>query len=195
MHMSHSDHPDIVGVLALQGGYEAHEHKIHELGFDTLQVRQPKDLQEISALIIPGGESGVMLRLIDSEFWSDIVELVSGGLPTLGTCAGMILLANKVTNPSQKSLALLDITVERNAYGRQNDSFVSSDIKYSDGKLGEGVFIRAPKICNLGADVEVLATHNNQPVAVRQGNVIAASFHPELSDGISHLHEILVGQI
>lgn len=169
----------IIGVLALQGDFDAHRRRLEELGAQVVLVKKPEELDDIDGLVIPGGESGTFLKLLGEAGFAKLKEFVRVK-PTFGTCAGAILLAAKVENPEQAGLGALDINVRRNAYGRQIDSSIR------EGKLGgsplEMVFIRAPKISRVGEGVEVLAIEGNDPVAVRQGNAMAATFHPELSD-------------
>lgn len=167
-----------IGVLALQGDFDAHRRRLQELGAETVLVRKPAQLQEIDALVIPGGESTTFLKLLGEEGLQRLKDFVRAK-PTLGTCAGAILLASEVENPRQPGLGALDITVRRNAYGRQIDSSIRS------GEVGgeplEMVFIRAPRIERVGPGVEVLGRQGEDPVLVRQGQVMAATFHPELS--------------
>ncbi len=176
-----------VGVLALQGGFEAHEKILRGLGAEPREVRVAGDLDDLDALIIPGGESTVMTLGVQREGLAEpLRELVDRGTPVLGTCAGMIML-------DRDHLGLLDISAERNAFGRQLRSF-EADLEVA-GVAGEpvhAVFIRAPWVAERGDGVEVLAEIDGHPVAVRQGNVIAVAFHPELS-GESRLHELLLG--
>ncbi|HUJ95293.1 MAG TPA: pyridoxal 5'-phosphate synthase glutaminase subunit PdxT [Terriglobales bacterium] len=168
-----------IGVLALQGDFDAHRRRLEELGAEVVLVRKPEQLDEIAGLVIPGGESSTFLKLL-GEAGIEKLKAFVRAKPTFGTCAGAILLAKEVENPTQTGLGALDIGIRRNAYGRQIDSSIR------EGQLGsqpiEMVFIRAPKIERLGPGVEVIATENNHPVAVRQGKVMAATFHPELSD-------------
>jgi 5'-phosphate synthase pdxT subunit len=177
-------HPTIVmkiGVLALQGDFDAHRRRLEELGAEVVLVRNPEQLDEIDGLVIPGGESSTFLKLLGEAGFEKLKQFVRAK-PTFGTCAGAILLASQVENPKQKGLGVLDIGIRRNAYGRQLESSIR------EGKFGsspiEMVFIRAPKIERVGKGVEVLATEGNDPVVVRQGKVMAATFHPELSDDI-----------
>jgi 5'-phosphate synthase pdxT subunit len=179
----------IIGVLALQGDFDAHRRRLQELGAEAVLVKKPEQLDEIEALIIPGGESGTFLRLLGEEGFEKLREFVHAK-PTFGTCAGAILLATEVENPKQAGLGAIDIRIRRNAYGRQLDSSIRegqllhSSLNDKPGSTLEMVFIRAPKIERVGAGVEVIATEgkDNAPVAVRQGSVMAATFHPELSD-------------
>jgi 5'-phosphate synthase pdxT subunit len=169
----------IVGVLALQGDFDAHRRRLEELGAEVLLVKKPEQLDGLDGLVIPGGESGTFLKLLGEEGFAKLKEFVHAK-PTFGTCAGAILLATEVENPKQAGLGALDIRIRRNAYGRQIDSSIR------EGRLGDSplemVFIRAPKIERVGPNVEVIATEGSDPVAVRQGKIMAATFHPELSD-------------
>ena len=181
-----------VGVLALQGAFREHREVLDALGVEAVEVRTPEQLVALDALILPGGESTTMSKLLDtSGVRAPLAELLADGFPVFGTCAGMILLARDVVDgrPDQESFGAIDIAVRRNAYGRQRDSF-EADLMV-DGLVGgpfSGVFIRAPRIESVGNDVEILATHEDVPVLVRQGAVVVASFHPELS-GDLRLHE------
>lgn len=173
-----------IGVLALQGDFDAHRRRLEELGAEVVLVRKPEQLDDVEGLVIPGGESTAFLKLLGDEGLRKLKDFVRAK-PTFGTCAGCIMLANEVENPKQSGLGALDITVRRNAYGRQIDSFieptpVTPELAQGQGPL-EMVFIRAPKIERVGAGVEVLARHGNDPVLVRQGRTMAATFHPELS--------------
>src|SRR6266852_3447483 len=168
-----------IGVLALQGDFDAHRKRLEELGAEVLLVKKPEQFDEIDGLVIPGGESGTFLKLLGESGFEKLKQFVHVK-PTFGTCAGAILLAKEVENPKQSGLGAIDIRIRRNAYGRQIDSSIR------EGRLGndplEMVFIRAPKIERVGPGVEVIATEGNDPVAVRQGRVMAATFHPELSE-------------
>jgi 5'-phosphate synthase pdxT subunit len=168
-----------IGVLALQGDFDAHRKRLEELGAKVVLVRKPEQLDEIDGLVIPGGESSTFLKLLGEAGFEKLKQFVRVK-PTFGTCAGAILLANEVENPEQPGLGVLDIRIRRNAYGRQVDSSIREG-KFL-GEPAEMVFIRAPKIERVGPGVEVLATEGDDPVAVRQGRVMAATFHPELSD-------------
>jgi 5'-phosphate synthase pdxT subunit len=169
----------IIGVLALQGDFDAHRRRLEELGAQVVLVKKPEQLDGIDGLVIPGGESGTFLKLLGEDGFAKLKEFVRAK-PTFGTCAGAILLATEVENPKQAGLGAIDIRIRRNAYGRQIDSSIR------EGRLGDSalemVFIRAPKIERVGPHVEVIATEGADPVAVRQGKVMAATFHPELSD-------------
>ena len=179
--------PLTIGVLALQGAYEAHAKTLTTLGATPKLVRTPNDLDGIDGLIMPGGESTTMLKFLDRHNFFDTLKTFVRHTPTFGTCAGAILLAKNVEHPAQNSLAALDITVQRNAYGRQIDSTILTAETTLPGGPLEMVFIRAPRITRTGPQVEILATREasvNQaasPVLVRQGQLLAATFHPELS--------------
>lgn len=165
--------PPLVGVLALQGGFEAHARALEELGARTRIVRVPADLDGLDGLVMPGGESTTMTLGIEREQLAEpLREFVRSGRPTLGTCAGLIML-------DRAHLGLLDVSVRRNAFGRQIGSF-EADLDF-DGESLHAVFIRAPWVEEHGDDVEVLAEVDGHPVAVRQGNVLAVAFHPELT--------------
>ncbi len=170
-----------IGVLALQGDFEAHRKRLEELGAEAILVRKPEQLDEMDGLVIPGGESTAFLKLLGEKGLAKLQEFVRAK-PTFGTCAGAILLARKVENPPQASLGALDVSIRRNAYGRQLDSFVGAGKSRLGEEPLEMVFIRAPKFEELGPGVEVLATEGKDPVLIRQGKVLAATFHPELSD-------------
>jgi pyridoxal 5'-phosphate synthase pdxT subunit len=171
-----------IGVLAIQGDYEAHKARLEQLGVEVTLVRKPEQLDAIDGIVIPGGESSTFLNFLAERGFLDKLRDFVSTKPTFGTCAGAILLAKHVENPPQKSLDVMDICIRRNAYGRQIDS----SIREAHSKLGqkplEMVFIRAPKIVGMGKGVEVLATADGDPVLVRQGKILAATFHPELSD-------------
>lgn len=185
------------GILAIQGDYEAHAAVLTRLGAEVKLVRKPEELDEVDALIIPGGESSTFLKFLEQRgFFERLADFVKAK-PSLGTCAGAILLAKEVVGPPQRSLGALDIRVRRNAYGRQLDSSIREGKLATSGKSGSGfsgdstiemVFIRAPKIERVGKGVEVLASEGNDPVLVRQGKTMAATFHPELSSD-TRVHE------
>jgi pyridoxal 5'-phosphate synthase pdxT subunit len=174
-----------IGVLAIQGDYAAHAEALTEAGAEPSLVKTPQDLrldgQSLDGLILPGGESTTILRFLEKLNFFEALEEFCGTHPVFGTCAGAILLAREVLNPTQRSLGLLDATVERNAYGRQIDSTILTAETTLPGGPLEMVFIRAPRIISTGTDVEVLALRDDSPVLVRQGNLMAATFHPELS--------------
>jgi 5'-phosphate synthase pdxT subunit len=173
-----------IGVLALQGDFDAHRRRLEELGAEVVLIKKPEQLDAIDGLVIPGGESGTFLKLLGENGFAKLKEFVHAK-PTFGTCAGAILLAAEVENPQQSGLGALNIRIRRNAYGRQIDSSIRQG-RFISEKSGtspiEMVFIRAPKIENVGEGVEVIATQGADPVAVRQGKTMAATFHPELSD-------------
>lgn len=194
---SPADHQPVVGVLALQGAFHAHQSTLEALGAATRQVRTPADLAAVDALVLPGGESTTMSRLLaTAELFDPLAARLHAGMPVFGTCAGMILLARDVLDgrPDQRSFDAIDIAVRRNGYGRQIDSFehevdvVGLDTPY------HVVFIRAPKVEWAGDDVEVLARHDGVPVLARQGAVLVASFHPELTDD-RRLHAMFLDMV
>jgi pyridoxal 5'-phosphate synthase pdxT subunit len=173
--------PLTIGVLALQGAFEAHAKALTALGVTAKLVRTPAELANLDGLIIPGGESTTFLKFLERDGFLDALESFVETTPTFGTCAGAILLAKNVENPTQTSLAALDITVERNAYGRQIDSAILTVPTKLEGGPLEMVFIRAPRITQTGPNVETLATRDGFPVLVRENHLLAATFHPELS--------------
>ncbi len=168
-----------IGVLALQGDFAAHCEALRAAGATPVEVRTAGDLEHLDGLVLPGGESTTMLKLLDVENLFEPLVAFGRGKPIFGTCAGAILLANEVINPVQRSLGLMDLTVERNAYGRQIDSRISNI--EMEGHPVEAVFIRAPVIRRAGPEVSVLATYQNAPVLASQGRHMVATFHPELS--------------
>ncbi|MCU1284433.1 MAG: glutamine amidotransferase [Acidobacteriales bacterium] len=183
-----------IGVLAIQGDYDAHKLRLEELGAKTLLVKKPEQLDQVDAIVIPGGESSTMLKFLERDGFMEKLREFVRAKPSFGTCAGAILLAKEVANPSQLSLGAMDICVTRNAYGRQLDSSIlEADTKLAGGPL-EMVFIRAPKISKLADDVQVLATYNGDPVLVRQKNKMAATFHPELSED-KRVHEAFLKMV
>lgn len=170
-----------IGVLAIQGDYDAHAQALREAGAEPVLVRKPEELATVDGLIIPGGESTTFLKFLERDgFLGSLQEFVRHK-PTFGTCAGCILLAKEVLHPAQQSLGVLNATVERNAYGRQIDSAIQTCETRLEGGPLEMVYIRAPRIVKTGEGVEVLATRDGAPVLVEQGNIMAATFHPELS--------------
>lgn len=184
----------LIGLLALQGDYDAHQRVLQTLGAQVRLVRAPCDLKDLDGLVIPGGESTVMHRLCDRyELRRPLEALVDEAFPMLGTCAGLIFLAKTLEGTSenftQTGLGALDVRVARNAYGAQLDSFETDLEVPTLGETIRAVFIRAPQIREIAADVEVLATHQNIPVLVRQNNVMASSFHPEIA-GETRVHEL-----
>jgi 5'-phosphate synthase pdxT subunit len=181
-----------VGVLALQGAFAAHSDCLTSIGVQSIEVRNPEQLSSVDALLMPGGESSTMSQLLESSgLFDPIAARIADGMPVFGTCAGMILLASEILDgrSDQRSFSAIDISVRRNAFGRQVDSFEAT-VNSSVGDF-HGVFIRAPRIERVGENVEVLGSINDEPVLVRQGNVLAASFHPELSND-ARLHEYFV---
>ena len=184
--MTDSNGRQRVGILALQGDFQAHAKIVSSLGADPVEVRVPADLDGLDALIIPGGESTVMTLGIERERLAEPLRaLVGGGTPVLGTCAGMIML-------DRDHLGVLDVSTRRNAFGRQLRSFEADlDVAGVEGGPVHAVFIRAPWVTAHGPAVQVLGTVDDHPVAIRQGNLLAVSFHPELS-GETRLHELLL---
>lgn len=176
-----SARPARIGVLAIQGDYDAHAQALREAGAEPVLVRTPEDLTGIDGLIIPGGESTTFLKFLERDGFLDTLQEFVRSKPTFGTCAGCILLAKEVTHPAQASLGVLDATVERNAYGRQIDSSIQIGNTQLPGGPLEMVYIRAPRIVKAGGHVKVLAERDGFPVLVEQGNIMAATFHPELS--------------
>jgi len=172
-----------IGILAVQGDFAAHAAMLQSLGAETKEVRTEGDLEECDGLILPGGESTTQLQFLQEEGLAEAIKkFAAKKRPVFGTCAGAILLATYVKNPAQESLGLLDMTVLRNAYGRQLASEVSSGDSKLKSEPMEMVFIRAPIIENVGPGVEILAEFAGKPALVQKGNVIAATFHPELTD-------------
>ena len=170
-----------IGVLAVQGDYDAHARALTDVGAGPVEVRNPDQLEDLDGLILPGGESTTMLKFLEKHGFFEALEEFAHNKPVFGTCAGTILLAREVRNPAQRSLGALDAVVERNAYGRQIDSSIlTGPTELAGGEL-EMVFIRAPRIVSTGENVDILARRDGNPVLVRQGNLMAATFHPELS--------------
>jgi pyridoxal 5'-phosphate synthase pdxT subunit len=188
-----------IGVLALQGDFDAHRRRLEQLGAEVVLVKKPEQLDQLDGLVIPGGESGTFLKLLGAAGFDKLKQFVRSK-PTFGTCAGAILLATEVENPSQAGLGALNIRIRRNAYGRQIDSSIREGKFLRDlkGSLAESplemVFIRAPKISHVGDGVEVLATEGSDPVAVQQGRAMAATFHPELSED-TRVHQAFLNLI
>ena len=180
--------PVRVGVLALQGDFALHVQALERSEVDAVEVRKPEALADLDGLILPGGESTTLLRLIDEwNFVPALERFHATGKPVFGTCAGLILLAREVLHPVQPSLGLIDVAVERNAYGRQRESFEARGSVTLAGRAipVDMVFIRAPRIRRVGPEVETLATHAGAPVMARQGTVLVATFHPELTDDLT----------
>jgi pyridoxal 5'-phosphate synthase pdxT subunit len=176
-----------IGVLALQGDFALHARALARCGPDVevVEVRKPEQLDDLDGLIIPGGESTTLLKLMDAwGFVPALEKFHAGGRPIFGTCAGLILVARDVSGPRQFSLGFIDVGVERNAYGRQRESFEAAGTVELDGRPApvEMVFIRAPRIRRVGAGVQTLARQAGEPVMARQGTVLVATFHPELTD-------------
>ena|ERR1700736_450905 len=186
-----------IGVLALQGAYEAHAQTLRLLGATPKLIRTPEDLiapdrtPTVAGLIMPGGESTTMLKFLERNNFFEVLQNFVKTTPTFGTCAGAILLAKDVEHPAQTSLGALDITVERNAYGRQIDSTILTAPTSLPGGPIEMVFIRAPRITRTGPGVETLATRDGFPTLVRSGHLLAATFHPELSDD-TRIHKLFL---
>jgi 5'-phosphate synthase pdxT subunit len=186
-----------IGVLALQGDFAQHRKALERAAVSSVEVRTPAQLEEVAGLIVPGGESTTLLKLLDAGSFVPALEKFRGaGKPIFGTCAGLILLASEVQRPAQFSLGFIDVAVERNAYGRQKESFET----VGTADLGEGpkplkmVFIRAPRILRLGPAVTPLAEHRGECVMARQGSVLVAAFHPELTDEDT-VHRYFVGLV
>lgn len=170
-----------VGIVALQGDYAAHAEALRSSDVEIVLVRVPEELADLDGLVIPGGESTALIKLLTRENMFEAMQKFAMTKPVFGTCAGCIILANEVLPSAQRSLAVLDIAVQRNAYGRQINSRVAlEDCAFSSGKI-EMVFIRAPRIVRVGAGVEILAQYGGFPTLVRHRNILAATFHPELS--------------
>jgi len=187
----------IVGVLALQGAFAAHQATLAECGADTVQVRVPADLHNLDALVMPGGESTTMSRLLTtSGLFEPLAERIGDGLAVFGTCAGMILLATEVVDgrPDQRSFGAIDIAVRRNGYGRQVDSFEADIAVASLAEPFHAVFIRAPKVERSGDSVDVVAEHENVPVMARSGRIFVAAFHPELTPD-PRLHSLFLQEV
>ncbi|MET8009660.1 pyridoxal 5'-phosphate synthase glutaminase subunit PdxT [Streptomyces sp. NPDC005271] len=193
-----ASHAPVVGVLALQGDVREHLAALAASGVQGRPVRRPEELAEVAGLVIPGGESTTMSKLaVAFGLLEPLRERVRAGLPVYGTCAGMIMVANKILDgrDDQETIGGIDMIVRRNAFGRQNESFEAEvGIKGIEGGPVEGVFIRAPWVESVGGEAEVLATYGGHTVAVRQGSVLATSFHPELT-GDHRVHALFVDMI
>ncbi len=170
-----------IGVLAIQGDYAAHADALIDSGAEPVLIRKPEQLDGLDGLIIPGGESTTFLKFLERDGFLEALRSFASATPTFGTCAGCILLARVVLHPPQESLGVLDVTVERNAYGRQLDSSIEESATQLGEEPLEMVYIRAPRIQQVGTDVAILAERDGFPVLVRQGHLLAATFHPELS--------------
>lgn len=184
----------VVGLLALQGDFAAHGRVVTSLGATSLEVRTPDELKSCSHLIIPGGETTSFLKLLDfHNLREPLFDYVKSGKPILATCAGIILIAGEVANPQQESLGLINIKIERNSYGRQVDSFEADlEIPILGNDPFNGIFIRAPGIISIGKNVESMSSFDGDPVLVREGNILGATFHPELGED-ARLHEYFLG--
>ena len=183
-----------IGVLALQGAFDVHVKRLTELGAKAVLVRRPEQLAALDGLVIPGGESTTFLKNLERAGFYDVLDAFVHTKPVFGTCAGCILLAKDVANPPQRSFGVLDVSVERNAYGRQNDSVIlNAETSLPGGPL-EMVFIRAPRISRVGEAVETLATRNGNPTLVRQGWLLAATFHPELTADL-RVHQLFLDMV
>lgn len=180
-----------IGVLAIQGDYAAHAEALIEAGAVPVEVRKREELKDLDGLIIPGGESTTILKFLERRHFFDELKKFCSMHPVFGTCAGAILLAREVRNPEQKSLGVLDAVIERNAYGRQIDSSILFAETELSGEKLEMVFIRAPRIVEAGPQVEVLARRDGKPTLVRQGHLMAATFHPELTPD-RRVHKVFV---
>ncbi len=196
--MSRTGSGPTIGVLALQGAFDRHIETLRSLGVEAVEVRTPAHLEGVDALVLPGGESTTMSKLLVSQqLVEPIGERLAASMPTFGTCAGMILLATDVIDgiDGQASFGAIDITVRRNGYGRQIDSFEADlEIAEIEGGAFTAVFIRAPVVTKVGQDVEVLATARDTPVLVRQRSVLVSSFHPELTDDL-RLHRLFLDSL
>lgn len=180
-----------LGVLALQGAFDVHAKRLQELGAKARLIRKPEELDALDGLVLPGGESTTFLKHLERAGFYDALDSFVRTKPVFGTCAGCILLAKGVVNPPQRSFGVLDIDVERNAYGRQNDSVILAAETVLPGGPMEMVFIRAPRISRTGPEVEVLALRDKDPVLIRQGRILSATFHPELSED-RRVHELFL---
>ena len=188
-----------VGVLAIQGDFAAHLATLREAGAEACEVRKADELRQVDGLVIPGGESTTLLKFIlnpDLGYIEAFQEFHQAGKPIFGTCAGLILVAKDVVNPAQFSFGFIDVGVERNSYGRQKESFETMGEGYLEGtaKPLKMVFIRAPRITRLGRKVDLLATWRGEPVMARQGTILVATFHPELTGDLT-VHRYFLGMV
>lgn len=186
----------MIGVLGLQGDFEAHERALARLGAETCIIRKPEELDRVNGLILPGGESTTLIKLMDAYGFWEPLQTFAVDRAILGTCAGLILLAAEVLNPPQPSLGIVDVTVERNSYGRQLQSFEGTGQLSIDGMERDlaMIFIRAPRMTRLGPDVQPLATCRDDCVLARQGHILVATFHPELTDD-PYVHQYFVDMV
>jgi 5'-phosphate synthase pdxT subunit len=183
-----------IGVLAIQGNYASHAQALTEAGASPVEVRKPEQLASLDGLVLPGGESTTILKFLEKHSFFEVLREFCSSKTVFGTCAGVILLAREVLNPAQRSMGVLDAVVERNAYGRQIDSvIVTAETALAGGPL-EMVFIRSPRITKIGPGVEVLAQREGFPVLIRQGRILAATFHPELSHD-RRVHRLFVESV
>ena len=183
-----------VGVLAIQGDYAAHAEALSQTGATPVEVRKPEQLNDIDGLILPGGESTTVLKFLEQHNFFETLREFCSVKPVFGTCAGAILLAKDVANPPQRSLAAMDIGVERNFYGRQNDSVILSAETTLPGGPLEMVYIRAPRIAYTGPGVETIASRSTDPALVREGQLLAATFHPELGHDL-RIHQLFLDMV
>ena len=185
-----------IGILALQGGFELHAQMLAILGVDTVYVRKPDQLISCHGLIIPGGESTTLMKLMREGGLFESISDFAADKPVFGTCAGLIMLAIDSINDNLVTLNLIDLSVERNAYGRQIDSFIDSVEIRINGAIDsfEGVFIRAPKIVAVGEGIDILGTHSDDVVLAENDQVVVATFHPELTNDV-RIHQYFVGKI
>ena len=180
-----------IGILAIQGSIVEHKNMLEGLGVETVLVKKPEHLEIIDGIILPGGESTTFFTILENRLLFDALrEKLVNGLPAMGTCAGLILLSSRIENhPDQKTLKVLDITVSRNAYGRQRESFSTYvKIPVIGDREYECIFIRAPQIVEIGRNVKVHATFNDKPIFVEENNILGLTFHPELTDD-PRIHE------
>jgi len=179
-----------VGVLGVQGDFALHQKMLKRLSVETVIVRTSDDLQQCDGLVLPGGESTTFLKLLNQNGLFDILKDFAGKKPVMGTCAGLIVLAKNVVNDNFKTLSLLDISVERNGYGRQIDSFIDDVLVpvFKEKNIFNGVFIRAPRIISIGSGVEAIGFHDQETVMVKSNNILALTFHPELTED-TRIHE------
>lgn len=192
--MGGSSSEPLIGVLALQGDFDAHRDALEREGARAMAVRTGEQLVPVDGLIIPGGESTTMLKLLDYENLFEPLRRFGEQKPIFGTCAGAILLASEVLDPSQSSLGLIDMSIQRNGYGRQIDSRIAN-IDLTGGGQTEAVFIRAPIIRRVGPGTRVLGTYQNTPVLVEHGKHLAATFHPELSRSAGAIHRLFLEKV